>query len=335
MSEDLDEDFDFLDVKKMNETEVRLFNLLFNLIKEPKGISFQKIRRLLPRHYHNEDIESDRKKLYRDLNQLKSLGFNIKVSSFGYQSEDLYPYYIEKESATQTLRLDESELRFLSLRLSREDLSQDENLRSLAQKLFYGHLDLFPKGAKPFSAPASKNKEEESNLSKILQALKDKRAISILYGWDTKERIIEPYRLIRKKTEDVYLLAYDRGKKEIRTFVISRIVVKRELKEEFLSNLKISQSDTNLQPLSFHFHDKKRIRLSIQESYLESFIQSLQAYPYQIQDNILEIETTNEEALFPFFLKYPEALQKDSDPIFIKNFQTYTNQLLESYLVAK
>ncbi|MCW7458197.1 WYL domain-containing protein [Leptospira bandrabouensis] len=316
------EDFPMIEVKKMNETEVRLFALLFNLLREPKGISFQKFRNIMPRFYKNEDIESDRKKLYRDLNQLKSLGFNIKVAQFGYQSEDYFPYYLEKESISKSLQFTKEELEYLSKVLYSQEPSAEGF--SLSQKLFSNHLDLLPKFAKqPKQDSKSEEEPDSSHTEKILQAIKDKRALTIQYGFESNERIIEPYRLVRKNTTDFYLLAYDRGKKSLRRFILPRITVKKESKEEFLSNLKITKEDLNFHPLQITKHPEMEISFQINPDYEDRWRLFLEGANFEKTGNEYKVKTTNQNALFQFLILSPEALVSTSE-VWKESFQTYT-----------
>ncbi|TGL44826.1 helix-turn-helix transcriptional regulator [Leptospira perdikensis] len=323
------EDFPMIEVKKMNETEVRLFALLFNLLREPKGISFQKFRNIMPRFYKNEDIESDRKKLYRDLNQLKSLGFNIKVAQFGYQSEDYFPYYLEKESIQKSLKFTKEELEYLSQVLFATEPTQESF--SLSQKLFSHHLDLIPRFAKqPKEESESAETPDSSHTEKILQAIKDKRALTVQYGYDPSERVIEPYRLVRKNTTDFYLLAYDRGKKSLRRFILPRIVVKKESKEEFLSNLKITNPDLNFHPLLLKKHPEIEIPFQIHPDYEDRWKLFLEGASFEkVRDEYL-VKTTNQNALFQFFVLSPEALVSSSE-VWNKNFLSYTKHWEDLY----
>lgn len=323
------EDFPMIEVKKMNETEVRLFALLFNLLREPKGISFQKFRNIMPRFYKNEDIESDRKKLYRDLNQLKSLGFNIKVAQFGYQSEDYFPYYLEKESIDRTLKFTKEELEYLSRVLFATEPSQEGI--SLSQKLFSHHLDLIPKFAKqPKENIELGDTPDSSHTEKILQAIKDKRALTIQYGFEEKERTIEPYRLVRKNTTDFYLLAYDREKKSLRRFILPKITVKKESKEEFQSNLKITKEDLNFHPLLLSKHPEIEIPIQIHPEYEDRWKLFLEGANFEKVENEYRVKTTNQNALFQFFVLSPEALVVTSED-WKKTFQSYTKHWEDLY----
>lgn len=323
------EDFPMIEVKKMNETEVRLFALLFNLLREPKGISFQKFRNIMPRFYKNEDIESDRKKLYRDLNQLKSLGFNIKVAQFGYQSEDYFPYYLEKESIDRTLKFTKEELEYLSQVLFATEPSTEGI--SLSQKLFSHHLDLIPKFAKqPKVNSETEETFDSSHTEKILQAIKDKRALTIQYGFEEKERTIEPYRLVRKNTTDFYLLAFDRGKKSLRRFILPKITVKKESKEEFQSNLKITKEDLNFHPLLLSKHPESEITIQIHPEYEDRWKLFLEGSNFEKVNNEYRVRTTNQNALFQFFVLSPEALVATSE-VWKETFQSYTNQWEKLY----
>ncbi len=324
-----EDDFPMIEVKKMNETEVRLFALLFNLLKEPKGISFQRFRKIMPRYYRNEDIDSDRKKLYRDLGQLKSMGFNIKVANFGFQSEDHFPYYLEKESLDSVLKFSTEELEFLSRKLCETENQDNETLLSLSQKLFSKNLELYPKGIKINKRKKESDTNEETDLIKVIQSIKDKRALVIRYGG--KERIIEPYRLIRKNSEDFYLLAYDRSRKNLRRFILPRIEVKKDLREDFISNKKITDRDMNFHPLGFDVHEEEKLQISVANHYSDSLETFLNGYPYSLEENTFTIQTTNKSALFPFFTKYPDALQTSAENPFCVSFQNHLKQILETY----
>lgn len=327
------DEFPMIEVKKMNETEIRLLAMLFNLLREATGISFQKFRKMMPRYYHNQDIDSDRKKIYRDLNQLKTMGFNIKVKNFGYQSEDHYPYYLEKEALDQVLKFTKQELEYLSLVFCSESDFENETLLSLSQKLFSKNLELYPKGIKVHRQKKSDSNisGEESSLSKIIQALKDKRALVITYGKEKKDRTIEPYRLIRKNSEDFYLLAYDRIKKDLRRFLLPRIDIKKELREDFLSNKKITSEDLNFHPLSFKSGDAESFQLAISPKYVDSFKLFLAGFTYKMEGDYFQLTTTNKEAIFPFLLKYPDALLPSSAGSFQTSYQAYLKSFLEIY----
>ncbi len=332
---DSEDDFPMIEVKKMNETEIRLFALLFNLMKEPKGISFQSFRKMMPRYYRNQDIDSDRKKLYRDLNQLKSMGFNIKVANFGFQSEDHYPYYLQKESLDQLFKFTKQELEYLSLFLCAETNFENEVLLSLSQKLFSKHLELYPRGIKIHHLKKSEQDGSESDLTKIIQALKDKRALVIQYGRDVQERIIEPYRLIRKNSEDFYLLAYDRSKKDLRRFILPKLKVKKELREDFISSKKLTDKDLNFHPLVFEKGEIVSIVLEISPLYKDSFLNFLEGYPYHLENNCVHLSTSNLEALFPFFLKSPQALlSEQTSPHFYSELKKFLDSMNEIYSIA-
>lgn len=73
------------------------------------------------------------------------MGFNIKVANFGYQSEDHFPYYLEKESLESVLKFSDEELEFLSRKLCEVENQDNETLLSLSQKLFQKISNSIPK----------------------------------------------------------------------------------------------------------------------------------------------------------------------------------------------
>lgn len=323
-----EDEFPMIEVMKMNDTEVRLFALLFHLVRYPNGLSFQRLRNIMPRYYKNEDIESDRKKLYRDLNQLKSLGFNIKVAQFGYQSEDHYPYYLEKDSIDKTLNFSENELVALSELFFAEPSTKP--LQSLGQKLFSRDIHLFPKNLLKIQQTDETKTQDSTDIEKIIQAIKDKRAISIIYGFSNSERVIEPYRLIRKNAEDFYLIAYDRSREAIRRFVLPRIKVKRETKEDFISNKKLQIGDLNFHPLQLQVHDSESFLFEVHESYLDRWLQFLNGSNYEKIDQRFKVITTNKTALFNFYLQTPDIFLS-ADSKWQKELEQYLSELKKQY----
>lgn len=210
-----EEDFP-IPVKEAGKTESRLSALLFNLLGRHSPMSFTKIRSLLPDHYQNlENPDSDRKKLSRDLEELGELGFFVRSTQEGY--------VLDRNVANRELRLEKEELRVLAetiLRSYQEAPSLE--LYSLSQKLFEGKLDVYPELEMDLKTQKSLSQAEgsasEELLKKLLEALKTKSPVQFLYYKTFPEETyrveVDPIRLIRKNSEDYYLLAYDRKKKK-------------------------------------------------------------------------------------------------------------------------
>ena len=75
-----------IDPKPINETEERQLSLLLNLIRSRQGLSFLQIRQIMKEYYSNSNIESDQKKLQRDIDELKENGFSIKFYKVFHES---------------------------------------------------------------------------------------------------------------------------------------------------------------------------------------------------------------------------------------------------------
>ena len=208
---------------------------------------------------------------------------------------------------------------------------ENDILLSLSQKIFSKNLELYPKGIKFRRQKTSDADEETDGLSKIIQALKDKRALVINYGRDKKDRIIEPYRLVRKNSDDFYLLAYDRSKKDLRRFILPRLTVKKELREDFLSQKKITANDLNFHPLAFTKGEATILKLEISPLYIESFQNFLQEFSFHQEDRFFTLTTSNPEALYPFFLKSPNALGDGSSESFRLGYKKFLHSINEMY----
>ena len=76
-----------IDPKPINETEERQLSLLLNLIRNRQGLSFVQLRQIMKEYYSNSNLESDQKKLQRDIDELKENGSNPK-KEIVYKSED-------------------------------------------------------------------------------------------------------------------------------------------------------------------------------------------------------------------------------------------------------
>lgn len=210
-----EEDFP-IPVKEAGKTESRLSALLFNLLTRHSPMSFTKIRSLLPDHYQNlENPDSDRKKLFRDIEELGELGFLVRSTQEGY--------ILDRNVSNRELRLDKEELSVLAetiLRSYQETPSLE--LYSLSQKLFEGKLDVYPELETDLKTQKNLSQVEgnvsEELLKKLLEALKIKSPVQFLYyktfPEETYKVEADPIRLIRKNSEDYYLLAYDRKKKK-------------------------------------------------------------------------------------------------------------------------
>ncbi|EMO28340.1 hypothetical protein LEP1GSC170_1811 [Leptospira interrogans serovar Bataviae str. HAI135] len=132
-------------------------------------------------------------------------------------------YILDRNVSNRELRLDKEELSVLAetiLRSYQETPSLE--LYSLSQKLFEGKLDIYPELETDLKTQKNLSQVEgnvsEELLKKLLEALKIKSPVQFLYyktfPEETYKVEADPIRLIRKNSEDYYLLAYDRKKKK-------------------------------------------------------------------------------------------------------------------------
>ncbi len=312
-----------MQVQKLNETESRLFALLFLLFKEKGGVTHRSIQDRMPHYYKNEEQDSNRRKLTRDLDSLKQLGFNVKVSKHGYESDENYTYTLSKESLDNQLKFSKDELKTIASLLVKEENQNSEATVSLAQKLFSHDLSLFPQRAIKSRKIVSTVTEEETIVS-ILQAIKDKSPLMIQYGELSKEeRVIEPYTIIRRNSEDFYLLAFDRKRKSLRKFIVPRIQIKRQLREEFESRIPLSSLPLQLHPLSLDMHESISVTLELNAEFIPQFQLLIADHPYSQENSVFKFETTNQEFLFPFFTRHKQALQNCEPDLFLKTLHHY------------
>lgn len=313
-------------IQRLNPTESRVFALLFLLFKESKGLSFQSIRNKMSHYYNNPEFSSDRKKFQRDLDELRSLGFNIKVATYGFEAEDQYLYYLVKRSIDQEILFSPEELDWLSKQLV---AAEDQNayvLFFLAEKLLANNLDSFPEN---FIHSRRFLQKVDTSIPDLLQAIRDKSPISIQYADSKRDRWIEPYRLVRKGIQDFYLLAYDVEKKATRHFQIGRIRISKISRETFISNLKPKDLEPRLHPLLLHFHEVVQISVKISPNFTKYFELFLQDLPCQTEDSWYTFHCSNRSALFPLFSKYPGMVEDIKPQNFIRELNQYKKEWAE------
>lgn len=337
----LEEDIELeINPKPINETESRQLALLLNLLKNRNGLNFKKIRKLMSEFYHNENIESDYKKLHRDIDALRDLGFNIRLlkSFLVNEMSDSYIYKLDSS-------LDDTKIAFTNeelLQISYSIVSQYDNFQSFhlitaAQKLFSTDLDIFPNLFQ--YVDKAKNKEtlsQDDVLSKLVKAVKDKNPLKIQYYKNLPNKFeyreIEPYRLLKRNSVDSYLLAFDRKRNAIRKFLVPKILKVTELNGNFVSNVKINENLENYHPLNFGIHEKETIVLQCEPNSIWKFEKFLYPHPFQKKENTIELTTTNRFALYQFMHLENGVIVKTNSKNLIRGFMDYISKIKSYYI---
>ncbi|UOG48252.1 helix-turn-helix transcriptional regulator [Leptospira noguchii] len=332
-----EEDFP-IPVKEAGKTESRLSALLFNLLTRHSPMSFTKIRSLLPDHYQNlENPDSDRKKLSRDIEELGELGFLVRSTQEGY--------ILDRNVSNRELRLDKEELSVLAetiLRSYQETPSLE--LYSLSQKLFEGKLDVYPELETDLKTQKNLSQVEgnvsEELLKKLLEALKIKSPVQFLYyktfPEETYKVEADPIRLIRKNSEDYYLLAYDRKKKERRRFIIPKITRVETIAENPLyqpqGQKRENSQDWVLHPTLFQVHEPIEVELICDPEFSYKVRNSISEIHYEeFSRGSFRFKVTNQEGLFPLLIEARDSIQKILPESVAVNFRKSVEQMAIHY----
>ncbi|ABJ77000.1 helix-turn-helix transcriptional regulator [Leptospira borgpetersenii] len=331
-----DEDDFPIPIKEVGKAESRLSALLFNLLSRHSPMNFTKIRSLLPDHYQNlENPDSDRKKLSRDMEELGELGFLVRSTQEGYA--------LDRNISNRELRLDKEELRVLAEAILRSyQETPSLQLYSLSQKLFEGKLDVYPELEMDLKTQKSLGQVDESEelLKKLLEALKTKSPVQFLYYKTFPEETyrveVDPIRLIRKNSEDYYLLAYDRKKKERRRFVIPKITRVETIAENPLyqpqGQKRENSRDWVLHPALFQVHDPIEVELICDPESSYKVRNSISEISYEeFSRDSFRLKVTNREGLFPLLIEARDSI-REILPVFVaSDFRKYMEQIVINY----
>jgi predicted DNA-binding transcriptional regulator YafY len=333
-----------IDPKPINETEERQLSLLLNLIRNRQGLSFVQIRQIMKEYYSNSNIESDQKKLQRDIDELKENGFSIKFYKVSHESMEFNVYKMDDSQRDARIQMTEEELRkfsFLILKNSEEIASND--LFTASQKIFSRNLQHFPSIKKKTSNENHPFKEEENSeitqiLYKIMTAIKNKTPLKIDYfktnPKESYQREIEPLQIIKRNSEDFYLIVYDREKKQKRRFLIPKILKISDMSGEFLFNGKVEPNDLNYHALNFPFHELESLEISCNPENTWKLENFLHPHPFRKVENTFLLTTTNRSALFNFILKENDCIEKINSEVFVRELQEFLASIKEKYSLS-
>jgi predicted DNA-binding transcriptional regulator YafY len=353
MNEDIDLE---IDPKALNETEERQMVLLFNLLKFPNGIDFDRIRSIMSHYYKNENLDSDQKKLRRDMEALEDLGFPVQYN----RSEDHYK--IHGDSPETKLKFSPEELLIISKALVLDPKADQDkfSLRSLAQKIFGADYKLYPEFQKAILA--GENQEEEDNarfnqtpateslipdeedsarfqvLESILQAIKSKNPIRIIYernfGKPTTKSI-DPIQIVKKNASDLYLYAFDRTKQDYRNYLIPCIQKVTRMEDNFFKNHKPLSDSRSLHPLHFAYLEEPiTLELEIRDIDIERWQSYLGNIDFRKEGNRFWIQTTNPRAIFPQMFKNSGSVLRLAPESLVEDYKLYLKKLSDLYSLS-
>ena len=320
--------------KEINNTENRQLTLLMTLFKSRIGMNFKQIKSQMPQFYNNEKIESDQKKLYRDILDLRENGFPVHFYKTTSNLESNI-YRFDRNKLQTNISLTDVELRKLSTLIMRKYSEyQSPVLFSSMQKIFSKNLEYFPENLiKPITVKVEKNKNEEVLFS-IMNAIKNKTPLKIEYKKNRNSvsiKDIDPLLLIKRESLDTYLIAYDRKEKLKKRYIIQKISNISELNEEFIFVGKIVEEDKNYHSLNFPVHQPIEINLRIESDFFWKLERFLYPHPFSKKGNEYTFYTKNKTALFPFLLKCID-LNIELEPSILKEeFKNYIQEIIEVY----
>lgn len=327
-----------ISIRPINDKERRTLDLLFNLLRYQNGLSFDKIRRLMPSHYNNPNPESDQRKLRRDIDLLSKEGFSIKFYADNFAGERNI-YKLLQSPLNEKIKFTSKELETLSILLSREmKYNYSDELLFACQKIFHKNLEFFPDLREIKMEPVIEEeieKEKEIFFS-LLQAVRDKKPIKIMYykelPEDKEERELDPLLIIRRNSLDFYLIAYDRIKNAKRRFIIPKILRITEMEGDFLrSEYPITSEDYNYHSLAFNVHPQEELILTCDPNFMWKLKNYLNPHPYTEVRNTITLTTTNRKALFSFMLRECDVIQSINSKSFLEEYRAFLDGMKRVY----
>lgn len=334
--EEFDNDLELgIEPREINPTESRLLTLLFNFFQFQEGLTLSSLREIMGEFYDNENKDSDRRKLSRDIEELENLGFQIRY--YPQKNTKDFVYILETDPLAKSLKFSSDELREISaVLLEAYSQSPRYELYTAAQKIFAGELGIFPE-----------LKEEPKDISdelgevafSILEALKNRSPLRLKYYKTFPEESypleVDPIRLLRKGGEDYYLLAYDRSEKVKKRLILPKILEAEILQGDLLFQKKGAQRETWEDQVVhaglFPVHEPKSVVWTCRSDALFKAKLFLAGIPYKENGQTLRFESTNLDGLLPFLWKEGSNLEEIQPQELEDLFQKSVHLLLEEY----
>ncbi len=314
---------------KIDKVE-RLACLYLTFLNNPRGLSFSRIKEMMPLAYQGE-AETARRKFERDKVELSELGLDLHH----YADGDVLPdgrivkghLYVPEDEIQKLPEIDltPDEARSLAGVLlqavheySKSDPETCELLESAAAKLLYRNPELRQFETAPDQNRFSIEPDEDENLLAILSqahgALSKHRAVKIIYRGQSgpEERIIEGQGMVSHRGRWCFI-AYCRKAEAIRSFYLDRIESIQTLDEKYSPRKDFNIRDYSLHPLTVHIHAEEPVRAVIDEKSRGSFEDFLGGLPPRkklkpVRKNEIAFLTTNRSALFSWMIRNPGAV---------------------------
>lgn len=329
---------------QMNKTE-RLGCLYLTFLNHPSGISFGKLKDLLPIAYQGEE-QSARRKFERDKDELKLLGMELKCllpgdfRDDGSQVQDYIYVPAEEIRRMPDFILSEEEATALSRvifsAMSKLSDSDDEHLilKNAAEKILYRNPELY------FSKYAP-----ERNFSYVNGSSEDLATIGLVHDALSKSKKIEFSYHEEKRIVDGRGLISHRGRwclvaslsdsDEIRHFYIDEMKQFKMLKENVK---KISGFDIRnylLHPLAIRIHEFRDVLLTVSEDREDAVSDFLSGLPKSgcLKKDVsnFSFKTSNQEALFSWLLRNPGSISSIGPDSMHADYIKYLNEIKAYY----
>jgi len=305
----------------VNRTE-RLLDLITYLLNAKEPVSWRKIKNHFPEDYARGVEESNQRKFERDKAELISLG--IPIDYQGGSEVQKEGYLIQKDN----LFLPEIEFKpeeFSLLMLSAEAVRENEGfpyrdqLESALHKItsLQRHIHPAPQELAISYSQRNRRSVHSSSIQKIQDALDRRKTVTIQYhAFSTGERTkrnVNPYGLIFRKGKWT-LVAWDHLRKDIRTFVVTRIEeLQVNQKKPGTPDYEIPSDFTlhgyqNQQPWELQIHDPIDVTLQISEHRVNELIPQL-SKAANLGQGTFRLQVTNQSGLISWVLSQKTDVQ--------------------------
>ncbi|MDR2619838.1 MAG: WYL domain-containing protein [Propionibacteriaceae bacterium] len=194
----------------------RLLNLTIALLSARMFLSREQIR-ILVSGYHGLSDEAYDRRFERDKDELRSLGVPVEMGSNSALFEDEVGYRI-RPAAFQLPEIEFNAAEQAVLAAAKQVWQQTQMAETTGRALAKLGADA---ADNPFTAFTPSMNVQDAAFWPLLRALSKRQVVTFNYR-DGALRTVEPWRLIMRRGS-WYLLSYDRGKGEPRTFKLPRI----------------------------------------------------------------------------------------------------------------
>ncbi len=340
-------------IDKIDKLE-RLACLYLTFLNNPRGISFSRIKNVMPYAYIG-DPETIRRKFERDKEELKKLGMELRYipSAKGARGsssvEDRFYLPAETIESLPDIEMSSDEQQSLAALLLRgmadpqRDQQENDLLRSIASRLFYKnpvYLELRSFDRPPSPSSEKKREAAEDTLSTIHTALLKRRIITIHYvasSGKESNRTLSGRGLISHRGRWC-LIAYCHDSQAIRSFYVDRIGSCKVTARSYAPDRHFHIKDWSLHPFALQIHPPRPVCLQLNPDYEENFVSHIASLSklLKLQQNGLQLqfETTNAAALFSWMVSYPQAIEQLGPQELLEDFQNHLEAMKELYRYA-